>query len=75
MDLLIPDDFGLRPITEQGVEDLYEVIHCRYERGSIILTSNRAPSEWGEVFGDAPFGHPLSDQKKRRGLSLDLSCD
>ena len=51
-DLLILDDFGLRPITREGAEDLYEIIHRRYERGSIILTSNRSPSEWGELFGD-----------------------
>jgi DNA replication protein DnaC len=51
-DLLILDDFGLRPISAQGAEDLYELVHLRYERGSILLTSNRAPSEWAEVFGD-----------------------
>jgi len=62
VDLLILDDFGLRPINDQGVEDLYEVIHRRYERGSIILTSNRAPSEWGEVFGDALLASAALDR-------------
>lgn len=52
VDLLILDDFGLRPISAQGADDLYEIIHRRYERGSILVTSNRAPSEWGELFGD-----------------------
>jgi DNA replication protein DnaC len=51
-DLLILDDFGLRPTVDQGADDLYEIIHCRYERSSTILTSNRSPSEWPEVFGD-----------------------
>jgi DNA replication protein DnaC len=50
-DLLIIDDFGLRPLTETGADDLYEIIHSRYERGSIIITSNRSPSEWPELFG------------------------
>jgi DNA replication protein DnaC len=62
VDLLILHDFGLRPITEQGVEDLYEVIHRRYEHGSIILTSNRSPSEWGEVFGDALLASAALDR-------------
>lgn len=62
MDLLVLDDLGLRPINEHGVEDLYEVIHRRYERGSIILTSNRAPSEWGEVFGDALLASAALDR-------------
>lgn len=51
-DVLILDDFGLRPLVPPGPEDLYEVIAERYERGSIILTSNRAPSEWPELFGN-----------------------
>lgn len=62
VDLLVLDDFGLRPINEHGVEDLYEVIHRRYERGSIILTSNRAPSEWGDVFGDALLASAALDR-------------
>lgn len=51
-DLLILDDFGLRVVTATGAEDLYEIVQRRYERGSIVLTSNRAPSKWAEVFGD-----------------------
>jgi len=51
-DLLVLDDFGLRPLQSPGPEDLYDVIDARYERGSIMLTSNRAPNEWPELFGD-----------------------
>jgi len=51
-DLLVLDDFGLRPLQSSGPEDLYDVIDGRYERGSILLTSNRAPNEWPELFGD-----------------------
>lgn len=50
-DLLIVDDFGLKPLTVVMAEDLYDVIAERYEQGSIMLTSNRAPSEWPELFG------------------------
>jgi DNA replication protein DnaC len=50
--LLILDDFGLKPIQPPGHEDLYDVINERYEKGSILLTSNRTPSEWAEVFRD-----------------------
>jgi len=51
-DVLILDDFGLRALTPPSPEDMYEIIAERYERGSIILTSNRAPSEWPELFGN-----------------------
>jgi DNA replication protein DnaC len=51
-DLLILDDFGLKPLLPPGPEDLYDVIAERYERGSMMLTSNRAPTEWPELFGN-----------------------
>jgi DNA replication protein DnaC len=51
-DLLVLDDFGLRPLQPPGPEDLYDLIDGRYEQGSILLTSNRAPAEWPELFVD-----------------------
>ena len=51
-DLLILDDFGLKPIQPPGPEDLYDVINERYEHKSILLTSNRTPSEWADLFLD-----------------------
>jgi DNA replication protein DnaC len=51
-DLLILDDFGLKTIQPPGPEDLYDIINERYEKGSILLTSNRAPSEWPDIFLD-----------------------
>lgn len=54
-DLLILDDFGLRTLKPQEAEDLYEVINGRYERGSILVTSNRDYNEWPEAFGDNPL--------------------
>jgi len=51
-DLLILDDFGLKPVSSPGPEDLLDIILERYERGSILITSNRAPSEWPDLFGN-----------------------
>src|SRR5262245_44789552 len=51
-DLLVLDDFGLKPLSAPAPADLYDVINERYETGSILVTSNRAPSEWPELFGD-----------------------
>lgn len=51
-DLLILDDFGLKPLAPPAPEDLYDIINERYEKGSILLTSNRAPSEWADLFGN-----------------------
>jgi DNA replication protein DnaC len=53
-DLLILDDFGLKPLRPPGPEDLFDVIAGRYQRRSIIVTSNRAMSEWADYF-DSPL--------------------
>lgn len=50
--LLVIDDFGLRPLSAQGAEDLYELIRERYERKPLIITSNRAFQEWPDAFSD-----------------------
>lgn len=52
VDLLILDDFGLTPLRGQASEDFYQVINERYERGAILVTSNRDYAEWPEAFGD-----------------------
>jgi DNA replication protein DnaC len=52
VNLLILDDFGLHPFTPQAAQDLYEIISERYERASMIITSNRAFEEWTEVFNN-----------------------
>jgi len=51
-ELLIVDDLGLRPLEGDEPIDLYEVIRERYERGSMIVTSNRSLDEWYPLFLD-----------------------
>lgn len=51
-DLLIVDDLGLRPLDGDEPIDLYEIIRERYEKGSMIVTSNRALAEWYPLFPD-----------------------
>lgn len=52
VDVLVIDDLGLRPLSAQTSEDLYEIIQERYERRPLVLTSNRALHEWPELFSD-----------------------
>ncbi len=50
--VLILDDLGLRPLAASDPLDLYDLIRGRYERGSTIVTSNRAVEELYPLFGD-----------------------
>jgi DNA replication protein DnaC len=50
-DLLIVDEVGYIPFARAAANLFFQVINGRYERGSMALTSNRAFSGWGEVFG------------------------
>jgi len=52
IDLLVIDDFGLKPIRSPQDEDLHEIIAARYERSPTIVTSNLAFDEWSEAFPD-----------------------
>ena len=49
-DVLILDDFGLKPMRPPSAEDLYDVIDGRYQHSATILTTNRAFHEWPELF-------------------------
>jgi DNA replication protein DnaC len=72
-DLLIIDDFGLKPLPPSGPADMYDVINERYEKASIILTSNRAPSEWQELFGDPLLGSAGLDRLGDRAVVLTMT--
>lgn len=52
VDLLVIDDLGLRALVGEEPIDLYEIVRQRYERGSTIITSNRALPEWAPLFND-----------------------
>jgi len=61
-DLLILDDFGLKPLVSPADEDFHELVSERYQRGSIMLTSNLDFSEWGAVFPNSVLGAATIDR-------------
>ena len=48
---MILDDFALRPFTGAQGDDFYELVSERAQHGSFILTANRSPKDWYELFG------------------------
>jgi DNA replication protein DnaC len=71
--LLVVDDFGLKPLPESGSADLYDVINERYERRSIVLTSNRAPAEWPELFDNPLLANAALDRLGHRAIVLTIT--
>jgi DNA replication protein DnaC len=61
-DLLILDELGYRSMAESTIEDFYEIVSKRYEKGSIIVTSNRPVVEWGKVFIDKRLATAIVDR-------------
>lgn len=60
--LLVVDEIGYLPAISGGGNLFFQLVNARYERGAMILTSNRGFSEWGEVFGDAVVASALLDR-------------
>jgi DNA replication protein DnaC len=61
-DLLILDELGYRSLAEKTVEDFFEIVSRRYEKGSIIITTNRSLPEWGQVFIDKTLTTAVIDR-------------
>jgi DNA replication protein DnaC len=60
--LLIVDEIGYLPVVPGGGNLFFQLVNARYERGAMILTSNRGFAEWGDVFGDPVVATALLDR-------------
>ena len=60
--LLIVDEIGYLPVMPGGGNLFFQLVNARYEKGAMILTSNRGFAEWGEVFGDPVVATALLDR-------------
>ena len=60
--ILIVDEIGYLPITQGGASLFFQIVNARYEKGAMILTSNRSFAEWGDIFGDPVVATALLDR-------------
>jgi len=74
-DLLIMDDFGLKPMRPPAAEDLYEVIEGRYGKGAMVITTNRAFSEWPELFDNAVLASAALDRLAHGATQIVITGD
>ena len=73
--LLIVDELGYLPFAKEAAHLFFQLISRRYERGSILITSNRAVSEWGEVFGDGVVATAILDRLLHHSHILTIRGD
>ena len=60
--VLIVDEFGIWPYDRESATSFFTLVSARYERGSIILTSNKGFGEWGELLGDTVIASAVLDR-------------
>lgn len=70
--LLIVDEIGYLPIDRQGANLFFQLVSRRYERGSIIITSNQSLGAWGEVFGDAVIASAILDRLLHHSITVNI---
>ena len=73
--LLIIDELGYVPLSPTGAELLFEVFSQRYERGSVIVTSNLPFDEWTGMFGSERLTGALLDRLTHHVHILELNGD
>ena len=75
LNLLIIDELGFVPLSTTGAELLFEVFSQRYERGSILVTTNLPFDEWTEVFGSERLTGALLDRLTHHVHILEMNGD
>lgn len=62
IDLLIIDELGYLSLTKQTARLFFQLISKRYEKGSVIVTSNKPFEQWGEIFTDDVVASAILDR-------------
>ena len=69
-ELLIIDDLFLRRLPPNAGDELADVLMSRYEKSSVVITSNRMVDDWGKLLGDVVVVAPLLDRIMHHGRLL-----
>ena len=70
--VLIIDEIGYLPFDEEGAHCLFQLISRRYEKSSVILTSNKSYGEWGEIFQDHVIAAAVLDRILHHSTTINI---
>jgi DNA replication protein DnaC len=74
-DLLILDELGYIPFSKEGAELLFQVLAERYEKGSVMITSNLGFADWTQVFGDQAMTAALLDRLTHKARIINCNWE
>jgi DNA replication protein DnaC len=70
--VLVIDEMGYLPLDELGATIFFQLVSARYERGSIILTSNKSYGDWGGIFGDPIIATAILDRLLHHSTTINI---
>lgn len=70
--VLVIDEMGYLPLDAMGATIFFQLASARYERGSIILTSNKSYGEWGNIFGDSIIATAILDRLLHHSTTVNI---
>jgi DNA replication protein DnaC len=70
--VLIVDEMGYLPLDDLGATIFFQLVSARYERGSIILTSNKSYGDWGGIFGDPIIATAILDRLLHHSTTINI---
>ena len=70
--LLVVDEIGYLPVTPGGGNLFFQLVNARYEKGAMILTSNRGFAEWGEIFNSPVVATALLDRLLHHAVVIQI---
>lgn len=73
--LLIIDELGYLPFEANAAHLFFQLVSRRYERGSILITSNRSVGEWGKVFSDPVVATAILDRLLHHSTVITIRGD
>ena len=71
-DLLILDEMGYFALDKRAAQFLFQLVSRRYQKGSIVLTSNKSYADWGDIFSDSVLASALLDRLLHQSVTVNI---
>ncbi len=70
--LLVLDELGYLPFSREEASSLFRLLTRRYEKGSVIITSNKSFADWGEIFSDSVLASAILDRLLHHSTTINI---